>query len=150
MPLISVILPVNRDDGFLDEAVNSIVNQTYKDFELLIIANGCSDVLWKKVESWKIRDTRIKIHRLPFAGLAFAPNYGISVALGDYISRMDSDDIALSNKLEKQINFLLAHPEIDVLGSYSIDFTENPEEGIKFRDVYKYPINHKDFALLLE
>jgi glycosyltransferase involved in cell wall biosynthesis len=113
-PRVSVIMPINRDDGFFEAAVNSVLNQTFENFEFLIIANNCTDELWQKI--LKVQDTRVITKRVSVGGLCFSPNYGLILARGDYIARMDADDIALPNRLELQVNFLDENPQIDVVG----------------------------------
>lgn len=150
---VSVLLPVNRDDGYLDTAVDSILNQTFRDFELLIIANNCTDDLWFKIENFKKLDIRIKIFRLNLGGLTFALNYGLNIATGEYIARMDADDISLPERLQKQVDFLDKNTSVVILGaqiSYIDDegdlslFTasilpKNPSEKVAY---YKCPIYH--------
>lgn len=122
---VSVLLPVNRDDGYLDAAVSSILNQTFKDFELLIIANNCTDELWSKIENIKELDARIKTFRLELGGLTFALNYGLNVAEGEYVARMDADDISLPERLEKQVVFLDKNISVVVLGTQIKYMDEN-------------------------
>lgn len=83
---ISVVLPVNRDDGFLNEAINSVLNQTFINFELLVIANNCSDELWSYLIMKSRKDSRIKPVRLELGGLSFALNYGINMSRGRFIA----------------------------------------------------------------
>lgn len=150
---VSVLLPVNRDDGYLDAAVSSILNQTFRDFELLIIANNCTDELWSKIENIKESDIRVKSFRLDLGGLTFALNYGLNIAKGEYIARMDADDISLPQRLEKQVDFLDKNTSVVILGaqiSYIDDDGElsllkasilpkNPSEKVAY---YKCPIYH--------
>jgi len=113
-PRITVILPINKDDGFFYPALDSVLNQTFKDFELLLIANNCSDELWAGI--LEISDSRVKPKRLSMGGLAFALNTGISQARGEFIARMDADDLSLPNRLQSQLNFMDKSPEVDILG----------------------------------
>lgn len=114
-PDISVILPVNRDDGFMDDAINSILGQSYSSFELIIVANNCSDVLWRKLLSYK--DDRIMLFRIAIGQLPHALNFGIEKSRGKYIARMDADDISHINRFSTQVKFLKAFPVIDIVGS---------------------------------
>ena len=146
-PMLSVVLPVNRDDGFLDDALQSICSQTWGDFELLLIANGCTDALWEKVLTWQNHDPRIHAHRLVLGGLAFALNYGISIARGSYIARMDGDDISEPQRFEKQMAFLLSHPEVDVIGSHVFIFAKPEDHRAHWSGLVTYPENHADMEL---
>lgn len=142
--MISVILPVNRDDGFLEQAVNSILNQTYSSFELLIIANNCNNELWDKIQLIRKKDIRIQAHRLNLGGLVFALNYGLNIAKYEYIARMDADDIALSNRFKLQIDFLEKNPEIVILGTQIAYIDElNKERPIKASFL---PVGSKDLC----
>ena len=153
---VSVLMAVNKDDGFLNEAIQSIISQSYSNFEFVIVANNCTDSLWSAINAWAEKDCRIKPFRIKIGGLAFALNYGIEQAHGDYILRMDADDIAMPDLLEKKIAFLQANPEIDVLGSQSVFInkrsdivesilpTKNPKEHIDIVEkfTYKNTIQH--------
>ena len=111
-------MAVNKDDGFLNEAIQSIISQSYSNFEFVIVANNCTDSLWSAINAWAEKDCRIKPFRIKIGGLAFALNYGIEQAHGDYILRMDADDIAMPDLLEKKIAFLQDNPEVVILGSH--------------------------------
>lgn len=115
MPTVSCILPVNKDDGFLTDAVNSILVQTYQDFELIIVANNCSDNVWRTVQSFK--DPRVIPIRCSIGQLPFALNLGIEKSQGKYIARMDADDIANPQRFAKQVSYLEEHQECDILGT---------------------------------
>ena len=96
-------MAVNKDDGFLNEAIQSIISQSYSNFEFVIVANNCTDSLWSAINAWAEKDCRIKPFRIKIGGLAFALNYGIEQTHGDYILRMDADDIAMPDLLEKRL-----------------------------------------------
>ena len=115
MPLVSVILPVNRDDGFLHEAINSVLRQTLKQIELLIIANNCDDALWERVQT--ITDLRVRCIRSVIGQLPFSLNLGIEHARAPFIARMDADDICEPDRLEKQLAYLQQRSDIAVVGS---------------------------------
>lgn len=113
-PRISVIMPINKDDGFFASALDSVLNQSFKDFELIIVANQCDDKLWEQI--LKINDDRVFPKRVCMGGLAFALNFGAIHARGEYIARMDADDICLPNRLLSQLSFMDMYPNVDVLG----------------------------------
>lgn len=126
-PLVSIIMPVYNAGDFLREAIESILNQTYKNFELIIIDDASTDDSWNIISSYKKRfPKKVRAFRLVKnlnKGGDVAGNIGFSLARGEFIARMDADDIALPQKLEKQVAFLLNNPKISVLGSsaYVID-----------------------------
>jgi len=109
-------MSVYNGEKYLREAVDSIINQTFKDFEFIIVDDGSTDSSVKKILSFD--DPRIKlIHNNQNRGISFSLNLGVENAQGKYIARMDSDDICLSTRFEKQIAFLEKNPNIDVVGS---------------------------------
>ena len=96
--IFSVVLCVHEDNPYLDRAINSILEQEYdKKFEFIIVANNCSNELFEKLKQYK--DRRIKLYRTVIGQLSFNLNYAINKAIGEYIIRMDSDDISLPERL---------------------------------------------------
>ena len=127
MAKVSVVMPVyNTPDVVLKEAVESILNQTYKDFELLVINNGsCSDI---KTVIDKYSDNRIKYYEIKEnQGVAAARNLGIEKMSGEYYAVMDSDDIASPDRLEKQVQIFEAEPDVLLCASW---FKRFPEEVV--------------------
>lgn len=115
-PLISVILPVYNGEKYLQRAVQSILDQTFKDFEILIIDDGSTDSSGEIVSSFK--DDRIRyIKNSENLKLIKSLNKGLSLAKGQYIARMDGDDIAAPNRLELQLNYMSKNPDVAVLGT---------------------------------
>ena len=107
-PLISVILPVYNGERTIEETIRSVLNQTFSDFELIIINDGSQDNTLKAIE--KIEDTRIQVFSYPNAGQAASRNRGISKAKGEYIAFIDADDLWTHDKLEAQLDALQEHP----------------------------------------
>ncbi len=123
--LISVILPVYNGEKYLKEAIESILNQTYKDFEFIIINDGSTDKSLDIIEKYKKEDERIIVISRENKGLIATLNEGIEKAKGKYIARMDQDDISLPNRFEEQLKFLEKNPEIGVCGTWVEVFGEN-------------------------
>ncbi len=116
-PLISVILPVYNANGYLPLAIESILAQTYKNFELIAIDDGSTDNSLDILKKYAKKDSRIKVlHNKRNLNIANSLNIGIKHAKGQFIARMDADDISLPHRFQKQIHFLLKHPEIVILG----------------------------------
>jgi glycosyltransferase involved in cell wall biosynthesis len=109
MPKVSIIIPTYNRADLLPRAVQSVINQTYKDWELLIVDDGSADNTKEVVEKFAKKDPRIKYFYEENKGQGAARNLGIKNAQGEYIAFLDSDDEWLSEKLEKQINFLESH-----------------------------------------
>lgn len=118
MPKVSIIMPVyNTVETYLRESIESILNQTFKDFEFIIINDGSTNNAEEVILSYK--DDRIKyVKNEENLKLIRTLNKGFDLAKGEYIARMDSDDISLPQRLEKQVDFLEKHPEVDVLGTW--------------------------------
>ena len=116
MPEVSIVMPVyNTKAEYLREAVESILKQTFKDFEFLIIDNGSEAYIERALRKYK--DTRIKYLKInKNQGQAYARNYGIEKAKGTYVAFMDSDDVSLPERLEEQVKFLNEHIDIGCLG----------------------------------
>jgi glycosyltransferase involved in cell wall biosynthesis len=108
-PRISVILPFKNSREFFEEAVQSIENQTLEDWELILVDNGSKDGSKSMAKNFEKRDSRIKLIQFPFKGVAGAFNYGFKESRAPIIARMDSDDIAQPERLEKQLNSLMSH-----------------------------------------
>lgn len=116
LPLISVILPVYNAENTLGEAIESILNQTFADFELILINDGSTDASEKIVLSYE--DKRIKyFSNETNKGLIYTLNRGLRLARGKYIARMDADDISLPTRFEKQVRILEENPSVIVCGS---------------------------------
>lgn len=116
MPRISVIMPVYNNAMYLQEAVNTILWQTLKDLELIIIDDGSTDGSTGIIH--EIKDARVKkIFHDNNTGIVTSLNQGMDLAQGEYIARMDSDDIAALNRLEVQAYFMDQNPHIDLCGT---------------------------------
>jgi glycosyltransferase involved in cell wall biosynthesis len=136
-PIVTVVMSVYNGASFLKESVMSILNQSFKDFEFIIINDGSTDNSLDILNEFQ--DTRIKIiDNVKNKGLIYSLNLGLKEAKGDYIVRMDADDISLPTRIEKQVFFMQKHPEVGICGSYIESFGEN----IK-KKVLKYPLNYE-------
>lgn len=100
-PTISVVMSVYNGDRYLKEAISSILNQTYKDFEFIIINDGSTDGSGLIINEASKVDTRVRVFSQKNKGLVTSLNIGTSKARGTYLARMDADDISLPNRLEK-------------------------------------------------
>lgn len=104
--------------SYLEEAVESILNQTYKNFEFIIVDDASTDSSWQYLKS--LKDKRIKlIKNKKNLGLAASLNKALRRAQGDYVARMDADDVSLPRRLEIQIAYLKTHPQIDICGAFA-------------------------------
>jgi glycosyltransferase involved in cell wall biosynthesis len=115
-PAITVLMPVHNGERYLKEAVESILCQTFSDFEFLILDDGSTDSGMKVVKNYSDSRIRLEVNETNL-GIAATLNRGIRLARGRYIARMDCDDISLPDRLRKQFDFLEAHPDVGVCGS---------------------------------
>jgi glycosyltransferase involved in cell wall biosynthesis len=118
-PVISIILPVYNGELYLKSCIDSILHQTFKEFELIIINDGSSDKTESIIKSFT--DERIiYIQNERNLGLIYSLNSGIEVARGEFLARMDADDIALPERLMEQKNYLVAHPNCGIVAGQII------------------------------
>ncbi|HQV52435.1 MAG: glycosyltransferase [Flavobacteriales bacterium] len=117
MTKVSILLPFRNAASTLQRAFRSMIDQTFLDHELILIDNGSSDTSTSIAEEWCKKDQRIRLVREPTIGIAHALNTGLEHAKAGYIARMDADDIAQPERLQKQVEFLDTHPEIGVVGT---------------------------------
>jgi cellulose synthase/poly-beta-1,6-N-acetylglucosamine synthase-like glycosyltransferase len=116
-PLVSVIIPSNLLNEFFVSAVNSVLAQSYKKIEIIIVLNGVSRDDWVRVSSW-FSDSRVKIYYTEIKKLTFSLNLALHISSGKYIARMDADDLCEINRLDEQVRFLQANPDVAVCGSF--------------------------------
>lgn len=125
-PLISILLPVYNSEQYVQECLESILAQTYKNWELIIVNDGSTDNSDKIVKAF-ISECLNKVTYLSLEhnGLPYCLNKGVEVAAGKYIARMDADDIMLENRLELQVDFLENNANVGVLGGYTLEIDEH-------------------------
>lgn len=127
-PLISIIMPVYNADAFLAQALDSVLVQTYTDFELIAIDDGSSDDSMDILKKYAGKDRRIAIiENGTNQGVAASLNRGIVQARGKYLARMDADDEMVDARLSEQIGFLAKHPECVAVGSFMEEINECDE-----------------------
>lgn len=116
-PSVSVTMVIRNVERFLAESIESILGQTFADFEFIIVDFGSTDNSKSIALNYAAKDTRISVHEIPNSGLAEARNAACSLAQGRYIAIMDADDIALPHRLEVEVRFMESHPEVALLGA---------------------------------
>ena len=127
-PLVSVVLSVFNGEKYLAEAIDSILTQTYKNFEFIIINDGSTDSSLEIIGSYN--DKRIILISRENKGLIVSLNEGVHKATGKYVARMDADDISLPNRIDKQVKFMQEHESIGICGTAVRVFGENTREHI--------------------
>ncbi|NOU22812.1 MAG: glycosyltransferase [Methyloglobulus sp.] len=116
-PLVSVLMPVYNAEQFLVEAIESVLKQTFTDFEFIIINDGSNDKSLQILQYYATKDNRICLISRENRGLVKTLNEGVGLARTPYIARMDADDISYPDRLFKQVKFLNEHPNYVVIGS---------------------------------
>lgn len=116
-PKVTVLMPVYNAEAFLAEAIESILKQTYRDFEFLIINDGSSDKSESIIKRYASLDRRIRLISRENKKLIATLNEGIEKAKGEYIARMDADDISTRDRLKIEVEYLDKHPEVALVGS---------------------------------
>jgi FkbM family methyltransferase len=132
VPLLSIFMPVHNREKYLPETVDSLLGQSYANFELIVVDDGSTDNTPEIIKEYAEKDPRIRPVLLGRAGLVTARNTAVKLAhpACRYIMNHDSDDISLPGKLEKLVNYLNEHPEIDILGCRARYFDNSEVEGI--------------------
>jgi glycosyltransferase involved in cell wall biosynthesis len=116
IPTVSVVMSVFNGESFLAEAVGSILDQSFPDFEFIIINDGSTDGTTAMIEAYQKRDPRLRVYHQENRGLIESLNRGCGLARGKYIARMDADDVAIKDRLLRQVCFLEEHPEVAAVG----------------------------------
>lgn len=142
MPKVSVIVPVYNQEKYIEECVQSVLGQSYKDFELVVVDDGSTD---KTPEILKKFGSKFRYIRQKNKGASAALNAGIKASKGDFLAWLSSDDVYLPTKLDEQMKFFEEHPEASLVYT---DFCVIDEKGKILREVRLpfYP-NKKDFIL---
>jgi glycosyltransferase involved in cell wall biosynthesis len=131
-PEVSVVMAVYNERPFLKEAVQSILAQTFEDFEFIIINDGSTDGSQETLGRFAECDERIRLVHQENRGLVSALNRGLSMAGGQYIARMDGDDVTHPERFERQVNYLNTHSRVGILGTRAQKIDENGEPTIRW------------------
>lgn len=143
-PAVTVLMAVYNGETWLREAVESILSQTFEDFEFLIIDDGSTDRTFEILNFFRDRDFRIRLVRNESnLGLITSLNRGLELAKGTYIARMDADDISLPNRLETQVEYMEQHPEVGVCSAWLETF------GKKRGEIWKSPLRDEEIKARL-
>ena len=116
VPIVSVVMPVFNAAATLDEAVGSLVSQTLHDFELVAVDDGSTDGSVERLRAFAAADGRVHVLARTHEGIVAALNAGLAVAAAPYVARMDADDLSLPRRLQAQVEWLDAHPDVAVAG----------------------------------
>lgn len=142
-PLVSVIMPVYNAGFYLVEALDSVFAQTYTNIEVIAVNDGSTDKSLKILQRLARKESRLKIITYKKnKGVGTAANLGVAAAKGNYIARMDADDIIPADRIEKQINYLLANKNVIVVGG-QVELVNEYKSPIVTK---RFPTNHKSIV----
>jgi glycosyltransferase involved in cell wall biosynthesis len=128
-PRLSVVMPAYQAERFVGRAIESVLGQTIRDLELVVIDDGSNDGTWDTIQAYASRDARVSAYRNERnMGITSTLNRGVSLARAPLIGRMDADDISLPDRFEKQLDFLRRNPTVAVVGSFVAH--TNEEEAV--------------------
>lgn len=136
LPRVSVMVAAYNAVRFVARTLESVLTQTMRDLELIVVDDGSTDGTGAIIDAYASRDARIRVEHQPNAGRPKALNRAIAMARGKYIARLDADDIALPDRLEKQAAFLDANPEVSIVGGLMRGIDENDRK----LGTYQYPV----------
>ncbi|MGJ0344510.1 glycosyltransferase [Aliarcobacter cryaerophilus] len=140
---VSVLMSVYNSENTLSKAIESILNQSFKNFEFIIIDDCSTDKSYEILKEYENKDCRIKLYQNEKnLGLAASLNRGLKLCNSSLVARMDSDDYSYPERLEKQYNYFLNNKNIDVLGTAIALIDSN---GIRYND-YFFPTTHEDIV----
>lgn len=145
-PIVSVVMVVRNAERFLAESIESVLRQTFRDFEFIIVDFGSTDSSRAIIANYSNKDNRVLLHEIPNCGLAEARNAGCSLARGKYIAVMDADDVCLPCRLELEVDFMERHSEIGVVGGA----TEWIDIAGRSLGVHDFPLDDPDIKSTLE
>ncbi len=150
-PAISVVMSVYNSQTYLQRAIDSILNQTFKDFEFIIIEDGSTEPVLKQL--WEIKDPRVRVLPQTNHGLVYSLNQGVKLGRGTFIARQDSDDISQPERFAKELDLMKSDERLAVVGSFFtyVDLEDKPSitivmptmpEDIHLCLLYTNPIGH--------
>jgi glycosyltransferase involved in cell wall biosynthesis len=152
-PLVSVFIPVYNAEGYIEDAIDSVLNQTYQNFEIIVLNDGSTDQTQHILKELAKKDERIKIYKNEQnLGLTLTRNKGINLCKGEYIALLDADDLMVKQRIEKQIDFLKTNPDYDAVSSWMQIFDQyGLKQIIRYREtmndyksvsIFYSPISH--------
>ena len=141
-PSVSVVLPVFNARDYVGEALKSVLGQSREDFELIVVDDGSTDGSGAILDEYAASDSRVRVDHRPHRGLVPTLNAGCRRATARYIARLDADDVASPERLERQLSFLERHPDVAVLGT---GVTVVGADGRQLQTV-SYPADHAEIV----
>ena len=137
-PMVSVLMAVFNAEKFLADAVNSVVSQTFNDFEFVVIDDGSTDDSLKILQSFAHKDKRIRIYSRENRGLVESLNEGLKLCNAPLVARMDADDISLPERFQEQVNYLSKNPQCVLVGSRVIIIDADNDQICEMGDYFDH------------
>lgn len=140
-PLVSVVIPVHNGEKYIKEALNSCLNQTYKNIEIIVVDDKSTDNTLNILREYESKDSRVNV--IPVEkqnGLGNVLNIGIRASKGQYIARMDADDVMYPSRIEKQVEYMQSNPGCVAVGG-QIDIIDGDGKVVDYR---KYALEDRD------
>jgi len=144
LPLVSIITPAYNAGDYINEAIGSVLFQTYPNWELIVVDDGSTDDTAEIVKNYSARDSRIKYHYQENQRMASARNAGIKLAQGKYVVFLDADNLFLPNKIKDQVQFMEVNPKCGLAYSKILHFY-NEEPGVFYKNKNEVPFRGDDF-----
>lgn len=142
--LVSITLPIHKKNEFAELAIKSLLNQSYKEIEIMFLDNSLNGLK----DSFDLRDERISYFRLPSSfGLAETLNYAIDSAKGKYLARMDYDDVSLPGRIEEQVQFMEQNSEIVISGTNILVIGKSIDKNVVPGQEVKRKFHHDDITI---
>lgn len=146
LKLITIVMPVYNAGSFLRQALESVLAQTYQNWKLICVDDGSTDNSFNLLQEYALIDQRIKVYKNEKnQGVSATTNFAISKCQGQYLARMDADDVMLPDRLEKQISYLRKNPQVVVLGGQC--WLINKKDEIIGQK--KFPCNHEQIYQMM-
>jgi cellulose synthase/poly-beta-1,6-N-acetylglucosamine synthase-like glycosyltransferase len=143
---VSIVMAVRNGGEYLPEAVESVLSQTFADWELVVVDDGSIDGSGARLDDYASRDTRIHVEHRVSCGQAKALSDALELCRGDYMGNLDADDAMLPERLEQQVRFLDAHPDVGLLGSAA----EFMDESGRPYGTHVWPTSDRELRQLLQ
>jgi glycosyltransferase involved in cell wall biosynthesis len=146
LPLVSVVITIYNEEQFITSALQSILDQTYSNLEIIVVDDASTDTTPSIIESFAKIDTRIRpYYRKKNTGVCHCSNFAFTKVQGDYIVRMDADDVSMPDRIEKQVLFMESHSDVVICGTQSRLINEYG----KHIGTLSYPIDHNKIYIAL-
>jgi len=145
-PLVSVVISAFNAEGYISAAINSVLAQSYGNFEILVMDDGSTDGTSSILQKFALKDRRIHLFSQINRGITYSLNHLIHLSQGEFIARLDADDVSYPDRFAKQVNYLLSHPQVGLVSTWVQNVTS---EGLTINCLC-YPDDHGWISKVLD